>query len=65
LLHRQRSSEMTSSAKVISRFGSELFLIIFKLPKGRSRRRLDPRLLSEHFKRDVGWVDGRGSRLGP
>ena len=51
--------EMTIMAERSSGWTLRLATLLFGEPRAKRRERLDPRVLSNHLKRDLGLLDGR------
>ncbi len=51
--------EMTTMAGHGGGWTLRLATLLFGEPRARRRERLDPRMLSNHLKRDLGLLDGR------
>ena len=51
--------EVATMAGRSSGWTLRLATLLFGEPRARRRERLDPRMLSDHLKRDLGLLDGR------
>ena len=53
--------EMTMMAGRGNGWTLRLATLLFGEPRARRRARLDPRMLNDHLKRDLGFLDGRAT----